>query len=79
MALAAFPPIVAGTLFFLTPVYFLTALWAAARHHVDRIAMVAGLVLGPVFHVLDPEFDVMWAGLIGGTGAYIAGRLAVRP
>lgn len=78
LALAAFPPLVAGALFFMTPVYFITALWATARFSVDRIAMVTGLVLGPVFHVLEPEFDVLWAGLAGGTIAYIAADLAQR-
>jgi len=78
VALAAFPPIVAGALFFMTPVYFLTALWATARFSVDKVAMCAGLVLGPVFHVLEPEFDVLWAGLIGGTLAYLLTVLANR-
>ncbi len=77
-ALAAFPPVVAGALFFMTPVYFLTALWAAARHHADKLAMGAGLVLGPVFHWLEPQFDVLWAGLIGGTLAYIGAKLGAR-
>lgn len=81
--LDAFPPIVAGALFFMTPVYFLTALWATARFSVDRIAMLAGLVLGPIFHVLEPDFDVLWAGLVGGTisylGVFLAQRWAARP
>ena len=76
LSLAAFPPVVAGALFFMTPVYFITALWATARFSVDRIAMGAGLVLGPIFHVLEPDFDVLWAGLIGGTLAFLIARLA---
>jgi len=70
VSLAAFPPIVSGALFFMTPVYFMTALWAAGRHSADRLAMVFGLVLGPVFHILEPQFDVLWAGLAGGSLAY---------
>lgn len=77
-ALDAFPPVVAGALFFMTPIYFLTALWSAARHRVDKVAMIAGLVLGPVLHQIDPQFDVLWAGAIGGTAAYMSARLAVR-
>ena len=78
LLLDVFPPIVAGALFFMTPVYFMTALWAAARHHVDKIALLAGIALGPLFYLIEPEFDVLWAGLIGGSLAYVGGKWAVR-
>ncbi len=68
------PEMLAGALFFLTPIYFLLSLWAAARHAIDRIAMMAGLVLGPVFYQLTPEFDLLLSGVIGGTAAYFFGR-----
>lgn len=68
------PEMLAGALFFLTPIYFLLSLWAAARHAIDRIAMVAGLILGPVFFQLMPEFDLLLSGVIGGTAAYFLGR-----
>jgi hypothetical protein len=60
------PPMVLGALFFLTPIYFLTSLWATARDHVVKIAMVAGLVLGPVFYLIAPDFDLLLAGIVGG-------------
>ena len=78
MAIASIPPILAASLYFMTPVYFITALWAAARHAVDKIAMVAGLILGPVFHYLEPQFDVLWAGLLGGTLAVVVARIGGR-
>lgn len=75
----AIPPIVLGALFFLTPVYFLTSLWATARERVIRIAMLAGLALGPVFYLLAPEFDLLLAGITGGATAFLIGRkLPVR-
>ncbi|WP_108659758.1 AzlC family ABC transporter permease [Acuticoccus kandeliae] len=76
--LGAMPPVVAAMLVFLTPIYFLMALWGAARVKADRFALVAGLILGPVFSVLAPDIDLLASGLIGGTIAYGLGRLASR-
>jgi predicted branched-subunit amino acid permease len=70
----AIPAIVLGALFFLTPVYFLTSLWATARDRIIKIAMVTGLALGPVFYLVAPEFDLLLAGLIGGALAFVIGR-----
>jgi predicted branched-subunit amino acid permease len=73
--ISAVPDMIAGALFFLTPVYFLVSIWGAARLFSDRVAMVFGLILGPVMTLLAPEFDLLWTGLIGGTLAYLAGRI----
>lgn len=69
-----FPPIVAGCLFFLTPVYFLASIWNSARHRIVHIAMVLGLIGGPLFARFLPEFDILLAGLIGGTLAWATER-----
>ncbi|MDK1388115.1 AzlC family ABC transporter permease [Sinorhizobium sp. 8-89] len=69
-----FPPIVAGCLFFLTPVYFLASIWNSARHRVVYLALAAGLVAGPLFYWLLPEFDILLAGVGGGTLAWLAER-----
>ncbi|MFD1326842.1 AzlC family ABC transporter permease [Mycoplana ramosa] len=69
-----FPPIVSGCLFFLTPVYFLTSIWVSARHRVIYWALATGLVLGVVFREIAPEFDILLAGLIGGTIAWAGER-----
>lgn len=71
---AGLPGEVLGALFFLTPIYFLTSLWATARDRVVKMAMVSGLVLGPVFYEFAPEFDLLLAGLTGGLIAFLAGR-----
>lgn len=68
------PAIALGALFFLTPVYFLTSLWATARERLVKIAMICGLVLGPVFHLLTPDFDLLLAGLSGGVLAFFIAR-----
>ena len=73
-AVSEFPPIVSGCLFFLTPVYFLASIWNSARHRVVHIAMVLGLAGGPLFYWLVPAFDILLAGLIGGTLAWAVER-----
>nr|WP_145903453.1 MULTISPECIES: AzlC family ABC transporter permease [unclassified Labrenzia] len=72
------PGMVAGALFLLTPVYFLCSLWGAARLNADRAAMVAGLLLGPVFFTYLPGLDLLWTGLVGGTIAYLGTRIMRR-
>jgi predicted branched-subunit amino acid permease len=76
--IGAVPAMVAGALYFLTPVYFLVSIWGAARQVSDRAAMVCGLALGPVMTLLAPGLDLLWTGLVGGTLAYLIGRLKRR-
>ncbi|PLX36838.1 MAG: AzlC family protein [Hyphomicrobiales bacterium] len=68
------PGLLAGALFFLMPLYFLISLWGAARNPMDKLAMAIGLVLGPIFFLIAPGFDLLWTGLVGGTIAYLIGR-----
>ncbi|MCV0427710.1 MAG: AzlC family ABC transporter permease [Roseibium sp.] len=72
------PPVVAGALFLLTPVYFLCSLWGAAQLSVDKVALAVGLVLGPVLYLYVPGLDLLWTGLIGGTVAYLGTRIIRR-
>lgn len=64
------PAVISAALLLLTPLYFLTSLWGTARENAGKVAMVLGIVLGPVCHVLVPGFDLAAAGLIGGGLAY---------
>jgi predicted branched-subunit amino acid permease len=64
------PPAASAALFLLTPMYFLTSLWGSARERAGHVAMLIGLVLGPLFHVILPQFDLLAAGLTGGCLAY---------
>lgn len=75
---AAFPPVVAAVLFFLTPVYFIASIWATGRQSVVKIAFVIGVVSGPLLALLVPGFDILIAGLGGGTLAYLVDRHLVR-
>lgn len=74
----ALPPLIAGTLFFLTPIYFLTSIWASSRDRAGHMAMVAGLALAPAFHLIAPDFDILYTGLAGGTVAWMADRALKR-
>ncbi|MBX3578044.1 MAG: AzlC family ABC transporter permease [Rhizobiaceae bacterium] len=68
------PPQVMAALFLLTPMYFLTSLWGSARETAAQVAMVLGLVLGPVLHTWLPGFDLPAAGIVGGGAAYAVHR-----
>lgn len=68
------PEMVAGALFFLTPIYFITSIWASARTPEVYFAMVAGLILGPIFHHLTPGYSILVAGIAGGIIAFALER-----
>jgi predicted branched-subunit amino acid permease len=71
-------PLAAGLLF-LTPVFFIVSLAAGARGVGDWAAIVLGFALAPVFNAaIGKDFDLLGAGLVGGTMAYLAGRLGRR-
>lgn len=69
-----FPPVIAGALFMLTPVYFISSIWASAVQPVVKIAFVIGIVAGPTLALVVPGFDVLVAGIGGGSVAYLIDR-----
>lgn len=75
VAASALPPVLAAALLFMTPIYFILSLTANARVAADRLAIVLGLALGPVFYRWTPGFDLLLAGLVGGTAAFFLPRL----
>lgn len=74
----ALPAEITAALFMLTPMYFLTSLWGSAREWATNLAMVLGIVLGPMAHVFAPSFDLLIAGFAGGIGAYAIYRILHR-
>jgi hypothetical protein len=72
---AGLPPLFAGTLLFLTPMSFLISTARNAHMMVDKVALVFGLVLGPVLTAMHVDLDLMWTGVVGGTLAYAVHRL----
>ena len=68
------PPLLAACLVFLTPAYFLVGLLAGARERIDYLSIAGGAALFGLFHVAIPEFDLVLAGVIGGTLAFALSR-----
>jgi predicted branched-subunit amino acid permease len=66
-------PLVVGLLM-LTPLYFLLSIVTAATQLSDRAALGVGFALGPVAALIEPQLDLLWAGLAGGTVGYVVGR-----
>ena len=67
---ARLPVLFTAALLFLTPMSFLVSIARNSNLLVDRLALICGLVLGPVLAYRNVELDVMWAGIAGGTIAY---------
>lgn len=72
------PVAIAAALIFLSPLYFLLSLVVAAASTADAAALVLGAILGPLLFVMVPGFDLLLAGLIGGSAAYALQRLRRR-
>jgi predicted branched-subunit amino acid permease len=69
------PAMFQAGLLFLTPVYFTLSLSAGARSMADWSAILLGFLLAPLFWtILGGDFDLLAAGVVGGTGAYFIGR-----
>lgn len=72
---AGLPPLLAGVLLFLTPLSFALSTVNNARMLADKVALVLGLVLGPLLAYWHVQLDLMWTGIIGGTVAYGVHRI----
>lgn len=72
---AELPKLLSGALLFLTPLSFLITTARNASAMVDRLALVLGLIVGPVLTARHVGLDLMWTGVIGGSLAYLVHRL----
>ena len=75
---ARVPPVIAATLLFMTPIYFVLSMLSSARSAASVTPVVLGLVLGPLFHVIVPELDLFLTGLIGGSISFLLARYVFR-
>jgi predicted branched-subunit amino acid permease len=71
---ARLPPSMAAALLFMTPLYFLFSMLIGARGMSDHAPVILGLALGPLFHLLIPEFDLVLTGIVGGTASFLFAR-----
>ena len=72
---AGLPPLFAGTLLFLTPLSFLISTARNSKQMVDRLALILGLIIGPLLVYWHIGLDLMWTGMVGGSLAYGIHRL----
>lgn len=72
----AVPTWLVAALLFMTPIYFLLSLIETSRMAADRLALVIGVLLGPLAYQMAPEIDLLITGLVGGTLAWLIGRRA---
>jgi hypothetical protein len=75
----ALPAPFAAGLLFLTPIFFTISLSAGARSVVDWSAISIGFMVTPVFTVtVGRDLDLLATGILGGTAAYLIGRIRGR-
>ena len=65
------PPVLAASLVFFTPAFFFLSLVASARWRFDYLAIGLGALIGPIATAWVPDFDLLLAGLVGGTAAFV--------
>lgn len=75
---ASFPVYVMAALYFLTPIYFATSSWNTSRVAAERLALILGFCLGPIFFMFVPQANILFAGIIGGFAAFGFHKLARR-
>jgi len=68
------PTALTAALLFFTPCYFVLTMMQTARASADWVAIGLGLVIGPLTYLVAPDIDLLVAGLVGGTIAYVHGR-----
>jgi predicted branched-subunit amino acid permease len=66
-------PVTLG-LVFLNPLYFMLLFAGDLRRRSRAWALVAGTVLGPLLHMLDPDWGLLETGFAAGTFAFVATR-----
>jgi predicted branched-subunit amino acid permease len=69
------PPLLTAGLLFLTPMSFLISTVRNCRILADWLALLVGLVLGPLLAWWQIGLDILWTGIVGGSLAYAVHRL----
>ncbi|NKB54102.1 MAG: branched-chain amino acid ABC transporter permease [Rhizobiaceae bacterium] len=75
---ASFPGYVMAALYFLTPIYFATSSWNTSRVPAEKLALVLGFCMGPLFFMVVPQANILFAGVIGGFAAFGFHKFANR-
>ena len=72
---ASLPALLTAGLLFLTPMSFLISTVRNCRLPADWVALVCGIVLGPLLAWWQIGVDLLWTGIVGGSVAYAVHRL----
>ncbi|MGL4241455.1 MAG: AzlC family ABC transporter permease [Beijerinckiaceae bacterium] len=76
---AAFPPVLAAALLFTTPMFFTVNLTAGAKRLLDWLPIAFSVaIIAAAPHTFGTDYDLMIAGLVGGTAAWAIQRKAWR-
>jgi hypothetical protein len=75
---AALPAVFGAAAMFVTPLSFLFSTLRNSRLLLERLALVLGLIIGPVLAYYRVGLDLLWTGIIAGTLAYAGQRLWTR-
>ena len=71
-------PLARAGLVFMAPMYYLLILLGGIRDRSVAVALACGATLGPLTHLVTPQWSVLAGGLIGGTLAWLVLRGARR-
>ena len=74
MVSGSVPVALTAALLFFTPAYFMMSMMQSAFLRADWLAIGLGMVIGPLTYLVAPDLDLLVAGLVGGTIAYVYGR-----
>jgi predicted branched-subunit amino acid permease len=79
LLVSALPGPLAAGLLCLTPLYFMISLVGSARDATDWLAIGLGIGLVPIAQLtIGKDFDLLATGLVGGTAAFLLGRVLPR-
>jgi len=71
---ALLPALFGAAAMFVTPLSFLFSTLRNSRLLLERLALLLGLILGPLFAYYRVGLDLLWTGILAGTLAYAAHR-----
>ena len=72
---ALLPALFGAAAMFVTPLSFLLSIVRNSRLLLERLALVLGLIIGPLLAHYQVGLDLLWTGIIAGTLAYGGHRL----
>ncbi len=67
-------PLARSGLVFMAPMYYLLILLGGMRERAMAVALACGAVVGPLAHLVAPQWSVLAGGLLGGTLAWLIVR-----